>query len=282
MAPPSYFIHAHSTASISPINGLRRLWHHRQLTLQLTRRELQSRYKGSVLGWGWSLLTPCLMLGVYSFVFGVVFKARWGAALPQGEGKFAMVLFVGVLLHGLLSEVLNRAPLAIISQPNYVKKVVFPVEVLTLVHLSAALVHSCLAISVLIAAMAIQQQLHWGVLWLPLLMLPFAVFILGLAWFLAALGVFVRDTALVMPMLTMVMMFMAPVFYPLSAVPEAYRDWMWLNPLTFVIEQMRAVLFAGVLPDFAGLALYSLLAVVVAWAGFAWFQKTRKGFADVL
>lgn len=250
--------------------------------MQMTLRELQGRYQGSLLGWGWSLLTPGLMLAVYSFVFGVVFKARWGTALPQREGMFAMVLWVGVLMHGLLSEVLNRAPSAIVSHPNFVKKVVFPLEILPVVHLVAALVHACLAMSLLLVALVIQHQMSWTILWLPLLMLPFAILTLGIAWFLASLGVFVRDTAMVTPMVTMVMMFMAPVFYPLNAVPEAFRSWMWLNPLTFVIEQMRAVVFGGLQPDFYGLIFYSLIACLLAWGGFGWFQKTRKGFADVL
>jgi lipopolysaccharide transport system permease protein len=248
----------------------------------MTRRELQSRYKGSVLGLSWSLLTPLLMLLVYTFVFSVVFKARWGGDLGQDKAMFATILFVGVLIHGLMSEVLNRAPISIVAHPNYVKKVVFPIEILPVVHLAVALVHTLLAIIVLLAVLLMQHQLHWSVLWAPLVILPFTVLILGFAWFLAALGVFVRDTSLVMPMLTMVMMFLAPVFYPLNAVPETFRNFMWLNPLTFIIEQVRAVLIWGQSPDFTGLALYSMMACLLAWCGFAWFQKTRKVFADVL
>jgi lipopolysaccharide transport system permease protein len=250
--------------------------------MQMSSRELQSLYKGSLLGLGWSLLTPLLMLLVYTFVFGVVFKARWGADLGQDQAMFAMVLFAGVLIHGLMSEVLNRAPVSIVAHPNYVKKVVFPIEILPVVQLVVALVHALLAIAVLISVLIFKHQLHWSVLWTPLVILPFVVLILGLAWFLAAIGVFVRDTRLVMPMLTMVMMFLAPVFYPLDAVPEIFRSFMWLNPLTFVIEQARAVLIWGHCPDLTGLAVYSAVSCLIAWCGFFTFQKARKVFADVL
>jgi lipopolysaccharide transport system permease protein len=282
MSLSSSFIHPHTTHASDPLACLGSLIRHRQLILQMIGRELQSRYQGSWLGWAWSLITPMLMLLVYTFVFGVVFKAHWATTLPAGQGMFAMVLFIGVLAHGLISEVLNRAPTSVLAHPNYVKKVVFPIEILPVVQLAAALAHTMLAMSVLVVALAIQHQLHWSVLWAPVVMLPFTLLTLGLAWFLASVGVFLRDTTLIMPMLTMAMMFMAPVFYPLNAVPAAFRRLMSLNPLTFIIEQLRAVMVLGQAPDLVGLAAYSTIACLLACLGFAWFQKTRKGFADVL
>ncbi len=218
-------------------------------------------------------------------MFSGIFKARWGAAdAGQGShGEFALVLFVGLIVHGLFAEVLNRAPGLILSNANYVKKVVFPLEILPVVGLGAALFHGLVSVGVLLAAFAIMNGfLPWTALLTPLVIAPLAVLTLGLAWFLASIGVYVRDVGQSISLVTTVMMFLAPVFYPVSALPEEYRGWLLLNPLTFIIEQAREVLIWGRLPDWAGLAVYLAGSIVVAWLGYAWFQKTRKGFADVL
>jgi len=259
-------------------------WSYRRLVADLTWREISGRYRGSWLGISWSIAQPLLMLAVYTFVFSVVFEAKWSAsAVPAGKFDFALFVFVGVLLHSILGEAITRSSTLIVGNANYVKKVIFPLEILPLTVIGAAAFHALIAIGILLAGVVLLGGgLHWTVLWLPLLVLPLLVFSLGVAWGLAALGVFLRDTAQVTGVLSSVLMFMAPVFYPLNALPEHIRGWLYLNPLTFVIEQARGVIFAGQAPDVALLALFWGVALVVAQGGYWFFQKSRKGFADVL
>ena len=273
----------HSAQPISLTSLAKSLWQHRQLIKQMAWREVVGRYKGSFMGLFWSFINPVLMLTVYTFVFSVVFKARWGVDSGDSKTSFALILFVGLIAYGLLAEVLNRAPSLIVSNVNYVKKVIFPVEILPVISLLAALFHSMVSILVLLlASAAINFYLPWTVISLPIVLLPLIMLILGLSWILASLGVFIRDIGQTIGIITTVMMFLAPVFYPLSAMPEKYHPYIMANPLTFIIEQSREVLIYGHLPNWSGLGLYMLIAIGVAWAGYAWFQKTRKGFADVL
>lgn len=259
------------------------LWRNRQLIVQMARREVAGRYRGSALGLAWSFFNPVFMLGVYTFVFSVVFKVRWGMGDEESKTQFAVVLFVGVIVHGLFSEVLNRAPNLILGNVNYVKKVVFPLEILPVVSMGAALFHSLISLCVLLIAFAIfNGYLHLTAAYIPLVLLPLVMLTLGLAWMVASLGVFLRDVGQSIGIITMVMLFLAPVFYPVSAVPESFRPFIMANPLTFIIEQAREVLIWGNSPNWFGLGIYTVAATAVAWAGYAWFQKTRKGFADVL
>ncbi len=261
----------------------RSLIQHRQLIMQMIQREVVGRYKGSVMGLGWSFFNPILMLTVYTFVFSVVFKARWGLDPNESKTQFAVVLFVGMIVHGLFAEVLNRAPSLILSNVNYVKRVVFPLEILPVITMGAALFHTLISLLVLLSAFVIfNGYLHWTVIFIPLVLLPFIILTLGIAWMLASLGVFVRDIGQTIGIVVTVMMFLSPVFYPVTALPEEFRPLLMANPLTFIIEQSREVMIWGHLPDFAGVALYTIESSVFAWLGFAWFQKTRKGFADVL
>jgi lipopolysaccharide transport system permease protein len=259
------------------------LWRNRQLIAQMTKREVVGRYQGSALGLVWSFLNPVFMLAVYTFVFSVVFKARWGLGSEESKTQFAVVLFVGMIVHGLFAEVLNRAPGLILSNVNYVKKVVFPLEILPVVSMGAALFHSLISLGVLLIAFAMfNGYLHWTTVLVPLVLLPLVILTLGLAWMMASLGVFLRDVGQTIGIVTTVMLFLAPVFYPVTALPEEMRPWIMANPLTFIIEQAREVLIWGRVPDWAGLSAYTAVAVAIAWVGYAWFQKTRKGFADVL
>jgi lipopolysaccharide transport system permease protein len=273
----------HQPAAAGPSEMVQSLWRNRQLILQLTKREVLGRYRGSLMGLAWSFFNPLLMLVVYTFVFSVVFSARWGTGQPTSRTQFALVLFVGVIVHGLIAESINKAPGLILGNASYVKRVVFPLEILPWVVLGSALFHAVISLAILLLA---QLVFNGGIpltaLWLPLVLLPIVPMTMGFAWMLAATGVFIRDIAQLTGIITTVMMFMAPVFYPISALPEQYRKWLYLNPITFIIEQARSVLFAGLQPDWAGLAGYSVVAVLVAGAGFWWFQMTRKGFADVV
>lgn len=275
----------HESPSVSPIDMVRRLWRHRELIRQMTWRDVLGRYRGSVLGLAWSFFNPLLMLLVYTFVFSGVFKARWGAegAAQTSHAQFALVLFAGLIVNGLLAEILNRAPSLILTNVNYVKKVVFPLEILPVVASSAALFHALISILVLLVAiLLISGQLPWTVVLIPIVIVPIVLLALGIAWFLASLGVFVRDVGQSVAILTTVLMFLAPVFYPVTALPEGLRPWLFLNPLTLAIEQARDVLIWGRIPEWIDYLVYLSVAAVVSWSGYFWFQRTRKGFADVL
>ncbi|MFK3725680.1 ABC transporter permease [Pseudomonas monteilii] len=273
----------HSRAPISPWALVSNLWQHRRLILQMSRREVIGRYKGSVMGILWSFLNPLFMLAVYTFVFSVVFKARWTTSPGEDKADFAVLLFAGMIVHSLLAEVLNRAPGLILANVNYVKKVVFPLEILPVVSMCAALFHSGISLLVLLCAIILLDgNISLTMLLVPIVLLPYVVFVQGLAWILASLGVYLRDVGQTIGIITMVLLFLSPVFFPVSSLPEELRPLMNANPLTFIIEQVREVLIWGRLPDWAGLGLYSLMALFTAWIGYAWFQRTRKGFADVL
>jgi homopolymeric O-antigen transport system permease protein len=273
----------HAQHPTSLMEMFRSLWRNRQLIVQMTKREVVGRYKGSVMGLAWSFLNPVFMLAVYTFVFSEIFKMRWGVGGAETTTQFAVVLFVGMIVHGLFAEVLNRAPGLILSNVNYVKKVVFPIEILPVIAMGAALFHSLISLGVLLAAFALfNGHLHWTAIFTPLVLLPLVVLTLGLAWMLASLGVFLRDVGQTIGIITTVLTFLSPVFYPVTAVPEKFRPWLMANPLTLIIEQAREVLVWGHLPEWSGLGIYTVAATAVAWAGYAWFQKTRKGVADVL
>ena len=260
------------------------MWRNRQLIAQMVKREVVGRYKGSIMGLAWSFFNPVFMLAVYTFVFSEVFKSRWGGiGGDDSKTQFAVVLFTGLIVLNIFSEVLNRAPALILSNINYVKKVVFPIEVLPVIAMGAALLHGMISLGVLLAAFALfNGYIQWTVIFIPLILLPLVVLTTALAWFLASLGVFLRDVGQTIGLITTVLMFLSPVLYPVTAVPERFRPFIMANPLTFIIEQAREVLIWGHYPDWAGLTIYTVIATVIAWAGFAWFQKTRRGFADVL
>jgi len=254
----------------------------RSLILQLARREILGRYTGSQLGVLWSLIQPLIMLAVYTFVFSVVFQARWERPTAS-RSEFAMVLFCGLIVFNLFAECLNRAPCLILQHSTYVKKVVFPLEILPWVALCSSLFHLAMSFVVLLCLHTLlTAELHWQILLFPVVLIPLTLLILGLSWFLASLGVFVRDVGQVIGILTTILLFLSPIFYPLSAVPERFRPILYLNPVSFIVEQTRRVVLWGRNPDVVGLGLYLLAALAVAWLGLFWFQKTRKGFSDVI
>ena len=263
--------------------GLTHPWRHQSLIRILAWREISGRYRGSLLGSLWPLLTPLLMLGVYTLVFGVIAPTRWPGAEEQGIGMFALRLLAGMVVHGLLAEVLSRAPTLVTSQPNYVTKVVFPLETLGWVSLLTALFHTAMALLVLVALNgALGTGVSWPQLALPVILLPYAMLLLGLAWLIAALGVYLRDLAQLIGPLVMITMFLGPVFYPREAMPALAQPWLALNPITIPVEQARRVLFEAQWPQWEVLAQYALVAVVVYALGLWVFTKLKKGFADVL
>ncbi|WP_421684430.1 ABC transporter permease [Stutzerimonas urumqiensis] len=268
--------------SVSPREAAASFYRNRSLIMALVKREVVGRYHGSIMGLLWSFFTPLFMLAVYTFVFSVVFQARWNIA-SESKTEFALMLFAGLIVFNLFADCVTRAPNLIISNTNYVKKVVFPLEIFPFVVMGSALFHFLVSLSVWLLVYAILfGHIHATVLLLPIVLLPLALFVLGLVWFLASIGVFLRDVGQFIGVLTSVLMFLSPIFYPITALPAEYQSYLLLNPLTPTIEAVRGLLFLGNVPSLVGLAKYYLAAMVFFWVGFAWFQKTRKGFADVV
>lgn len=249
------------------------------LIAQFVQRDVAVRYRGSFLGWFWLVATPLLTLLIYTFVFGEILGARWAHA---SQGAFALHLYSGLIAFGFFSEVVLRAPKLIAEQPNLVKKTVFPLEVLGWVGIGGALVSLVVNTGVLVAVALFMGRLQFTALAAPLVIVVTLPMLLGVSWFLAALGVYVRDTAHVVGMGMTMLMFLSPVLYPISAVPERFRAALQFNPLTWPIESFRAAMLDGQLPA-AGYGLaYFACGLVVAGLGLAWFRITRNGFADVL
>lgn len=257
-------------------------WQQPGLLRRLLYREIVGRYRGSFLGLAWSLAAPLAMLAIYAFVFGTVFKARWRPEAPESGAEFALALFAGLVVFNFFAEVATRAPGLITAQPNFVKKVVFPLALLPLVACGAALFHAGMSFAVLLMALGALGKLSPWVLVLPLVWLPLFAFATGLAWFLAALGVFLRDLQQIVGPMVSALLFLSPVFYPASALPEALQPWLLLNPLTVPIEATRSLSVEGRAPDWIALGFYALGSGACFWLGGLWFEKTQRGFADVL
>ncbi|AGA68984.1 ABC-type polysaccharide/polyol phosphate export systems, permease component [Desulfitobacterium dichloroeliminans LMG P-21439] len=266
----------------NPSSMVASLWQNRELIKQFVKREVIGRYKGSYLGLFWSFLNPLFMLAVYSFVFSVVFEAKWGIGTGS-KIEFALVLFCGLTTFNIFAEVISRAPNLIVSNVNYVKKVVFPLEILPIVVLGSALVQAAISLVLLVSALVVFMGIfHWTMLLLPLVLLPQLLLVLGAGWFLASLGIFLRDIGHVIMIIVQVLMFMTPIFYPITAVPEKLR-WMFeISPIYHVVDDMRRIFIWGQLPSWNWLILNILLSSCIAILGYVWFQRTRGGFADVL
>lgn len=255
---------------------------HRHLIWQMTRREVVGRYRGSAMGLLWSFFNPVFMLTIYTFVFSVVFKARWGAG-SDSKTEFAMILFAGLIVFNLFSETVTRSPSLILSNVNYVKKVVFPLEILPVVSILSSCFHALVSVVVLILfRLIVGSGFSLTIILFPFIIAPLLLFTLGISWFLATVGVYLRDVSQTIGLAMTALMFVSPIFFPVTALPEKYRIFVYLNPLSFIIEQGREVLIFSRLPDLRGLLIYYVFGCTTALLGFAWFQKARKGFADVL
>jgi len=248
----------------------------------LAEREIRSRFAGTMLGLGHYLLMPLLMLLVYAFAFGIVFKVRWPGA-EAGFADFTLRLFAGLIAFQFFAEVVNRASTLILDNAIYVKKLVFPLETLVPAVIAVALFQAMWSIAVLFVAYVLWLGLPpLTALLLPVLWLPLILMTAGMAWVLAALGVFLRDLHQLVSILTSLMMFLTPVFYPLQMVPEPYRFLVMLNPLSGLIEAMRNALFAGESPSAPTLAMWMGGGIIMAQLGYWLFMRTRKAFADVI
>ncbi len=258
------------------------LWINRRLVAQLVRRDFEGRFRGSFLGLLWSLITPLSLLLVYTFVFSQVFKARWSVDISS-PASFAVVLFSGLIAFNIFAENFNAAPQMVLRHTSYIKKVVFPLEVLPWVALCSGLINASISgYLLLIFYLFLIGVPSATVFYIPLIVLPLCLSTLGAVWFISSLGVFLRDLQHGAGIVTTILMFLSPIFYPLSAVPERVRKLIFLNPLTPVIEMIRGALFFGVAPSLPMLGGSILVSWWIAAVGYWWFMRTKKGFADVV
>ncbi|MGX5668987.1 ABC transporter permease [Rhizobium daejeonense] len=264
---------------------LRSIYRNRTLILRLARRETEARFRGSLLGIVWVAIVPVTMLLVYSLVFGSILKSSWRA--PQGDEvsqfSFPMLLFIGLTLFGILAETINRSPSLIMENPSYVKKVSFPLEILPVVALLSTLINAGISFLIFMMFYLFLYGLPpYTIIYLPFVVLPFVILCLGISYFLASLGVFLRDLKHITGPLTTAMLFLSPVFYSAQTITEPYRHLLYLNPITPFVNQARDVIFWGTPPgvgEWAATLAVSLLAYLL---GATWFSRTHKAFADVI
>jgi len=249
--------------------------------MELVKREFAARYRGSFGGVLWALVEPLLMLSVYVVAFGLIMQARWSQTGDTTE--YALMMFVGLIVFQAFSECLSKAPKLIVANPNFVKKVVFPLEILPWVMGIATLAHLLIAIVLWLGGyIMVFGAPHPTLLYLPLVLIAFFPMLLAIGWLFAATGVIVRDIDQATGMLSRALLFMTPIFYSLDTAPALIKSVLLANPLTFIIEQLRRILFIGQPPDFAGLLIYFAVAMMVSATALFIFQRMRPTFADNL
>ena len=267
----------------NPLYTFRVIWGYRSLIYQLTKRDFVQRYKGSYLGFVWTLITPLLFLLIYMFVFNVVMKARWGIRPDEGPMEFALGLFCGLILWSIFSEAATSAPNLILSNPSYVTKTVFPLEILPVITVGSGLIRGGIGLVILLAGIILFGGcLSWRLI---ILMLPFmgmVLFSVGTVWFLSALGVFMRDVSHVVSVMVTLLFFLTPIVYPSSRVPGRFRSIIYANPFTHLVESSRSVAIWGKMPDWPWLMLSMAVSVVVFQVGYMFFMKSKSAFADVM
>lgn len=268
---------------ISPARPFLSLWARRDLLMQIVQRNIQSRYKASMFGLFWMLATPLFMLAIYTFVFSVVFKARWGDDFGDSRTAFALIMFCGISVFNIFSESISCSVGVIPGNQNYVKKVVFPLEILPVAAVLSALVFGLVSIAILLAGLGLfLHTLTITAICLPLILLPLLLLSTGLAWFVASLGTYFRDLQHAIGILLQMLFFMTPIFYKIEQLPESFRFFLQLNPLASVIQQSRRILIFGQWPVWGELLLLIGVSLLIFQLGYIWFMKTKRGFADVL
>ena len=258
----------------------------RELLRQLVKRNIYGRYSGTAGGLAWSVIQPLLMLAVYTFIFSVVFKSRWGT-LPSGglDGSysFSVIMFCGMTVFNVFSESITAAPMLIVSNPNYVKKVIFPIEILPIAQVISSMIINLIWMAILfIGAVFLLKSLSWTMLLLPVIFIPFLFFTTGLSFFLASLGVYFRDLAHINGIIVQILFLLTPIFYSPTMVPEKFQIVLRLNPLTWIVEETRAVFLFKQLPNWDAIIVIAIVSFVTFHLGYVWLNKTKKGFADVL
>jgi len=253
-----------------------------ELCYMLTKREIQSRYKGSFLGVGWATLNPIFMLTVYTIVFSQIFKTRWGS--ESGNSMvFAVNLFAGLIVFNLFSECFNRAPTLLTTNPNYIKKIRFPIEILGVLTVGSSLFQASISVVILIIAMAASGiTLQITIFLLPLIMAPMILAVLGLTWILSILGVYFKDIGQLTPVITSALMFLSPIFYPSSALPEKLAWIGIINPLRVAIEETRKVLITGDYPNIHLLVVCWIISICLCEVTYRLTKAKQSELGDYL
>lgn len=259
------------------------LINHKELIKQTLKRDFIMRYKGSSLGVAWAFLMPILLLAIYTFVFSIIFKAKWGTGAEHSKVDFALILFIGMIIYNFVSEVLTRSPQVILQNANFVKKVVYPLETIPFVVTLSAFFNMCISFLIWFAALiCFKGDMHLTALYLPLIILPLLFGALGMSLFLSSLGAYIRDVSQITGVLATILMFLSPIFFSIETIPVQFRGFMQLNPLTYFIEESRNILFFGKSLDLRMNFISLIISLFVLKLGFSWFQKTRSGFSDVI
>ncbi|MDX1959921.1 MAG: ABC transporter permease [Leptospiraceae bacterium] len=254
----------------------------KNLIYQMTRRSLESKYKGSILGFFWSLVNPLLMLTVYTFAFSVVFKSKWGLE-QEGHFDFALILFASLIVFNIFGESVKESSIIITNNASYVKKVIFPLELLPIINLLSTLVNAGTSLIIMIVMfLLLRHEIPFTIVFFPLVVIPLIFISTGISYLLASLGVFIRDIGQVVSHIVTILLFTSPIFFSIDRVPELFKKFIFLNPIGLLVEEARKVLVFGKHPDWIILGIYTIAGYLVLSIGYFVFQKLRKGFADVL
>ncbi|KPV58963.1 hypothetical protein QJ48_13500 [Paenibacillus sp. A3] len=262
---------------------LRNLFNHRNLLFQFIQRDIVARYRGSYLGLVWTLIQPLVMLVVYSFVFSVIFKVKWGNAEGVSKLDFAMVTFAGLIIFQIFSEPMYRSTAILSANSNYVKRVVFPLEILPTSAVFSSFVLNCFSMAILFGALIFYQYpVGWNALFLPVILIPLLLFTLGFSYIVTTLGIFFKDLGQAMSIIMNILFYISPVFYPITAVPKEFQIYMMFNPLTFFVESFRAVVIYNSQPNWSNYCVLLAISIVIFIFGSTLFNKTKETFSDVI
>ncbi|NEN84307.1 ABC transporter permease [Paenibacillus elgii] len=262
---------------------LRNLFNHRNLLFQFVQRDIVARYRGSYLGLVWTLVQPLVMLVVYSFVFSVIFKVKWGNAEGVSKLDFAMVTFAGLIIFQIFSEPMYRSTAILSANSNYVKKVVFPLEILPTSAVFSGIILNMFSMIILIATLFFYQYpVGWNLLLIPVLILPLTLFTLGFSYIVTTLGVFFKDLGQAMGIIMNILFYISPVFYPVTAVPKEFQIYMNLNPLTFFVESFRAITIYNTQPNWMNYIVMLIISLFLFFLGSTLFNKSKETFSDVI
>jgi lipopolysaccharide transport system permease protein len=267
--------------NLNVVGAIRSIIEHRGLLMSLVRREIESKYRATSLGFLWMVIYPLMMIGVYTFVFAGVFGSRWGSGKDWTD--FVPMLYCGLIMYSVFAETVGKAPFVIVNNPNYVKKVVFPLELLPLASLLSSIFNASIGfILLLLLTLLFKGSLHWTLLLAPFAFLPLILFTIGISWLFAALGVFFRDIEQLIGILLSVLMFLSPVFYSIESVPPIAHKLLLINPLTYPIDELRNLVLLGNMPQWKLWFINTSLGAIFAWLGLWVFERSRPAFADVV
>lgn len=253
------------------------------LLLNLLRREIYAKFKNSYMGLLWIFIIPLIMIFLYTFIFSFIFQSRVGGEIEVPRTYFALQLFSSLVLFNFFSDTFVKSISSISSNVNYVKKIIFPLDILCWVNLGESLFNLTISLMVwFLAYFIIVGVPNWHIIFLPLILLPYAFFIIGTSWIISSISVFVRDLQQVSNLIITILLFSSPIFYNLTTIPEKLQKFLFINPLTAPIVFSKQIFYEGTFPDLSTFFIYSLFSVTIFFIGFCIFNILRKDFSDVL